>query len=87
MAFRCEKCREPQPPCSQPKRMVFETREKSYSGGGVGTEIVREQNLCGSCFAVFATAAAAYAVQDWISVAATDPALILTAKLEEATLA
>jgi hypothetical protein len=59
MSFICDRCRVRQPAHSKPTRVVTGTRPKQYSaryregvlidGGGSGTEIVREENLCAKC--------------------------------------
>lgn len=52
MAFRCEVCSKAQPAGTQPEKLVTETRRKEYLQGGgssIGTEIVKELNVCSSC--------------------------------------
>jgi len=49
MSFRCSKCKEAQKSGTAPIRVVVEKRDKSYFGGGLGWEIVREANLCEPC--------------------------------------
>jgi hypothetical protein len=59
MSFHCELCGEVQPTGSAPRRLVTETRQKSYperrkgtkliDAGGKGYETVTEVNACATC--------------------------------------
>ncbi len=53
MSFRCDRCGVAQPNEKKPNRVVVETRRKEYKlkdgQYSVGTEIVREENLCANC--------------------------------------
>lgn len=45
MSFRCEFCKEPQPPTARPVRVVTEVRQ----GPNFGWQIVVEKNACDPC--------------------------------------
>lgn len=48
--FKCEKCKKTSQPGEPSRRMVVETRQKSYpTGGAIGWEIVRELVVCDPC--------------------------------------
>lgn len=49
MSFRCSKCNAAQDHGVKPVRKTLKKRRKSYTGGGVGWEIVKEANLCDPC--------------------------------------
>lgn len=49
MSFRCDNCNEPQEHGIKPVKKVTKFREKSYTGGGHGWEIVKEKALCRPC--------------------------------------
>lgn len=53
MAFRCSACKEPQDPGTKPNKTVTKTREVSYECMSIGTEIVKEEDLCDSCYEKF----------------------------------
>lgn len=49
MSFRCGECDKAQDHGVKPVKKVTKFRAKSYTGGGVGWEIVQEKNLCDPC--------------------------------------
>lgn len=68
MSYKCQKCGEAQSESgSEPRRVVVETRNRTYPTGHVGTEIAKEQIMCPVCAAkaeVLARAALAIAKLD-----------------------
>jgi len=51
--FKCESCKETQPPQSKPHRVVLQKREQTYNNNGIiskGWEIVKEALICDECF-------------------------------------
>jgi hypothetical protein len=61
VAFRCEVCNTAQTAGTQPTKLVTETRRKEYLQGGgssIGTEIVKELDVCDPCAAEIQSSAA-----------------------------
>lgn len=63
MSFRCDNCNKVQPAYSKPIKVITETRNRIYpkrfadleqkiviDNGGVGTEVVKEVDLCQDCY-------------------------------------
>lgn len=49
MSYNCEKCGTHVPCKTKMRKVVTETRTKTYLGGGKGFETVTEKALCGLC--------------------------------------
>lgn len=47
--FQCDKCGKTSQAGEKCNKVVTETRPRTYSNGGVGSEIVREEKHCGKC--------------------------------------
>lgn len=52
MSFRCGACGLKQPAGVKPHRVVTQKRKRTYPDGSEGWEIVKEKNLCDTCFRV-----------------------------------
>jgi len=48
--FKCESCKETQPPKIKPHRVVLQKRKVTYNNGGRGWEIIKEANICDECY-------------------------------------
>lgn len=51
MSFRCQKCMKAQPSGTTPHKHVAKTRQRQYANtSSVGSEIMKELNLCQLCY-------------------------------------